>query len=91
VQMWVDILEPNSSAQYVPVDVVARTEVQTGGIYLIKPGYSHRLHIEIEHEAGAKLGIYKVVEARMGLYMSLDGLIANPPKAKLCSRPRIAA
>ena len=64
--MNVDILEPSSSGQYLPVEVTARRDVQTGGIYQIRPGYAHRIHISLEHEAGAKLGIYTVTQARLG-------------------------
>ena len=70
--MWVDVQEHDNSigGQYVPVEVTGRNDVQTGGIYMIRPGYSHRLQIDLEHEAGAKLGIYTVTEVRFGLFHS---------------------
>ena len=65
-QMTVDILEPNNAGQYLPVEVNSRDDVLTGGVYMIRPGYAHRISVALEHEAGAKLGIYKVTQARLG-------------------------
>ena len=67
--MWVDILEPNQQSQYVPVECTPRKDIKgggTGGVYIIRPRYAHRLVIDIDQEGGADLRIRKINSVLFG-------------------------
>lgn len=51
IELWVEILELNDQGEYTPVEVLAREDMLTGGIYQLRQGQQRRIqvchHLEI--------------------------------------------
>ncbi|XP_044306275.1 kinesin-like protein KIF13B isoform X2 [Varanus komodoensis] len=48
VELWVQILELNENGEYCPVEVIPAKDVQTGGIFQLRQGQSHRIQVEVK-------------------------------------------
>ncbi|XP_077188083.1 kinesin-like protein KIF13B isoform X2 [Paroedura picta] len=48
LELWVQILELNENGEYCPVEVLPAKDVQTGGIFQLRQGQSHRIQVEVK-------------------------------------------
>lgn len=54
IELWVEIQELNDAGDYAPVEVLPRTDIQTGGVYQLRQGQQRRVLVEVRpvHNSG---------------------------------------
>lgn len=48
IEIWVEIQELNDNGEYAPVEVTARAEMLTGGVYQLRQGQQRRIEVRVK-------------------------------------------
>lgn len=48
IEIWVEIQELNDNGEYTPVEVAARAEMLTGGVYQLRQGQQRRIEVRVK-------------------------------------------
>ncbi|EDV23279.1 uncharacterized protein TRIADDRAFT_50560 [Trichoplax adhaerens] len=77
VELWVEILEINDDGEYVPVEVLPRSDNLSGGIFQLRQGFARRMFVKV-----------KTVKDSGGLPLAIES-IKSVSLGSICSRSKL--
>ncbi|RDD36883.1 Kinesin-like protein KIF13A [Trichoplax sp. H2] len=76
-ELWVEILEINDDGEYVPVEVLPRSDNLSGGIFQLRQGFARRMFVKV-----------KTVKDSGGLPLAIES-IKSVSLGSICSRSKL--